>query len=371
MNNISNVKSCFGCGVCTLACGKKIIDIKLDKHGFYTPYITDPSKCTNCGLCKDVCSFCHTDIQSKEKPKISLGGWSKEESIREKCSSGGIGFEIGCNAIKKGYKVIAVRYNATEKRAEHYLAETIEELVSSIGSKYIQSYTLNGFKTINRKEKYLLIGTPCQIDSFRRYIQKFRCEDNFILIDFFCHGVPSKWIWDKYLNEIRKKLGNVNHVDWRNKQHGWHDSWNLVLKGEKGKCITSRWTRGDTFYQMFLGNQCLGKACYQHCKFKYNKSSADIRIGDMWGKTFANEEKGVTACIVYTDKGINILQDTKCNYKEYPFETVAEGQIQKKLKFPLGWSLIISLAKSTMISMNVLVFINKIIRKINIATNGK
>ena len=66
-----------------------------------------------------------------------------------------------------------MRYNTELARAEHYIATTIDELRPSIGSKYIQSYTINGFSSINRKQKYLVTGTPCQIDSFRRYIRNF------------------------------------------------------------------------------------------------------------------------------------------------------------------------------------------------------
>ncbi len=57
------------------------------------------------------------------------------------------------------------------------------------------------------------------------------------------------------------------------------------------------------FINMFLGNNCLGKACYKHCKFKYDCSSADVRIGDMWGNTYATEDKGVTACVAFTERG--------------------------------------------------------------------
>lgn len=67
--------------------------------------------------------------------------------------------------MNQGYKVCGVRYDAERNRAEHYIATTVEELIPSSGSKYIQSYTVDGFKAINRKEKYLVTGTPCQIDS--------------------------------------------------------------------------------------------------------------------------------------------------------------------------------------------------------------
>ena len=183
--NISNIHDCYGCGVCAVVCSQKIIEISLNSDGFYEPHITDVSKCTNCGLCVDVCAYSHDELSVDNKPLKSYAAWSKEPAVRRKCSSGGVGFEIGRYLINQGYKVCGVRYNVETNRAEHYIATNVEELIPSIGSKYIQSYTVNGFKAINRKEKYLVTGTPCQIDSFRRYIRKFKKEDNFRFIRHF------------------------------------------------------------------------------------------------------------------------------------------------------------------------------------------
>ena len=108
-----------------------------------------------------------------------------------------------------------------------------------MGSKYIQSYTLDGFKAVNRKDKFFVTGTPCQIDSLRRYIRKFRCEGNFVLMDFFCHGVPCAHVWNKYVRE--KELGNIEFVAWRNKLNGWHDSWAMVLEGKEAKGESVDW----------------------------------------------------------------------------------------------------------------------------------
>lgn len=193
--NISKVGSCYGCGVCTLACGKKIIKMRRDKTGFYVPYIEDASKCTDCGLCTDVCAYLHRDKAVENSPLKSFAAWSKEKAVRHICSSGGVGFEIGRSMLEKGFHILGVRYNVKKQRAEHYVATSAEDLLASMGSKYIQSYTYDAFKTLDRKRKYLITGTPCQIDSFKRYVRKFRCEDNFVLLDFFCHGVPSGLVW--------------------------------------------------------------------------------------------------------------------------------------------------------------------------------
>lgn len=232
-NNISVVHNCYGCGVCATACGRKIIEIVQNADGFYEPRITDESKCTHCGICTDVCAYLHDDLSLKEIDIHPYAAWSKDHLVRRKCSSGGAGFEIGKYLLGQGYKVCGVRYDADKNRAEHYIATNVEELIPSAGSKYIQSYTVDGFKAINRKEKYLVTGTPCQIDSFRRYIQKFRCEDNFVLLDFFCHGVPSMLVWKKYTEWAEKQVGKITYASWRNKWTGWHDSWAMGIDGER------------------------------------------------------------------------------------------------------------------------------------------
>lgn len=344
--NVSHIHDCYGCGVCSSVCAKDIIKISLNVDGFYEPCIIDQSKCTACGLCIDVCSYSHDELALKEQCKKSYAAWSNDAQVRRKCSSGGVGFEIGRTLIERGYKVCGVKYNPDTNRAEHYIAATVEELIPSIGSKYIQSYTVDGFKAINRKEKYLVTGTPCQIDSFRRYIRKFRCEDNFVLMDFFCHGVPSMLLWQKYVAWAEKQVGKLTYVSWRNKFTGWHDSWAMSIDGEKtdGKVnwhdsynllirrekssLNSRFSQGDMFYHLFLSDSCLGKACYEKCKFKYDSSSADIRIGDLWGKTYKDNEDGVSAAIAFTQKGENVLRKCNCTLIEHAFETVAEGQMK-------------------------------------------
>lgn len=233
MNNISKIHDCYGCGVCATACGRKIIEIGLNAEGFYEPHITDPNKCTNCGICTEVCAYLHEDLSLQNQEIHPYAAWSKDHLVRRKCSSGGAGFEIGKYLLGQGYKVCGVRYNADKNRAEHYIATNVEELIPSAGSKYIQSYTVDGFKAINRKEKYLVTGSPCQIDSFRRYIRKFRCEDNFVLLDFFCHGVPSMLVWKKYTEWAEKQVGKITYASWRNKWTGWHDSWAMGIDGEE------------------------------------------------------------------------------------------------------------------------------------------
>lgn len=368
--NISIIHNCYGCGVCAASCAKKIITIELNRDGFYEPRITDETQCTHCGICTDVCAFSHTDLANNDaSPVKNWAAWSNDEQVRRKCSSGGIGFEIGKQLIEQGYKAVGCRYDVNHQRAEHYIATTVEEFIASIGSKYIQSYTADAFRQIERKgQKYLVTGTPCQIDSFRRMIRKFRCEDNFILLDFFCHCVPSMHAWKAYIKMLEPKIGEVTYASWRNKfEYGWHDSWLMGVDGEKtskpidwhdsynlqirGKktFIQSRKSQGDLFYKLFLGDIALGPQCEKDCKYKYDHSSADIRIGDLWGNTYKDDQKGVSALIAFTEKGREIVEGLKdVTLIEHPFEVVAEGQMKKNAESKVTKPLVMLMLKKDM-----------------------
>ena len=349
MKNVSYVQYCYGCGVCSASCPKKIISIRLNKNGFYVPRIDKDKNCIECGVCLDVCAFQHKDLAINVKPLKCWAAWSNDERVRHKCSSGGVGFEIGKQLIEEGYKAVGCRYNVDCQRAEHYIATSVEQYVQSIGSKYIQSYTEDAFKKIDRSQKYLVTGTPCQIDSFRRMIRKFHCEENFVLMDFYCHCVPSMYAWKSYLKMLEPTIGKVIYASWRNKfEYGWHDSWLMGLDGsktaspidwhttydqlilEKNTFIKSRMSKGDLFYKLYLGDICLGPQCEKDCKYKYDHSSADIRIGDLWGNSYIREEKGVSAFVAFTDKGQIVVENLKNVYlKEHSMEVVAEGQMKK------------------------------------------
>ena len=81
------------------------------------------------------------------------------------CSSGGVGFEISKILLEQGYKICGVRYNPTLNRAEHYISVSKEELVQSAGSKYISELYCQMVFVQLIARKYLVVGTPCQIDS--------------------------------------------------------------------------------------------------------------------------------------------------------------------------------------------------------------
>lgn len=348
-NNIERFEYCYGCGVCALFCPFDIIEIVQNKNGFYQPKISSQDSCLNCGLCLSVCAFNGRKITpTNDHAIVGYSCWSKNKNHRKECSSGGVGFEIGSSLIKKGYKAISVRYNSETEIAEHYLASSIEEFKESMGSKYIPSYTSSGLSTINKEDKYFVTGTPCQIDSLRKYINKENITDNFVLMDFFCHGVPSLKLWEKYLFHLKKSRIQIKKIIWRNKQNGWHDSFKMTAYNKKDQQVfISHDKRKDLFYRFFFGHYCLGKQCYHDCKYKMTASAADIRIGDLWGKTFKNNIEGVSGVLALTEKGKQVIESTQnLEIRSLSPNIVMEGQMRKSAKKAICYPVAIRLLKS-------------------------
>lgn len=70
-------------------------------------------------------------------------------------------------------------------------------------------------------------GTPCQIRALKSYLDKN--YDNLILIDLFCHGVPSPKIWQRYLEFINPEKKCIQSVSFRDKRISWED-YSLTVK---------------------------------------------------------------------------------------------------------------------------------------------
>lgn len=392
-NNISRLNHCYGCGVCVAACPVKIIEFEANKDGFYAPIIKNQDKCINCGICLSVCAFNHFDVAQTEGDIKTYAGWSKDELVRLRCSSGGIGFELGRKFLSEGFLACGVRFNPQNNRAEHYIASTIEEFMPSVGSKYIPSFSSKAFSEIKKDKRYFITGTPCQIDSFRRYIRHKGIEQNFVLMDFFCHGVPSLLLWDKYSSEVENQIGKITFASWRNKTAGWHDSWaicadtdyesidwhdsyNLKIK-EKKHFYQSRMSKGDLFYKFFLGNYCLNKCCYKECKYKMCSSAADIRIGDLWGTKYAQDSFGTSVIVAFTRKGkslIEELSESVITLIPESISTSTEGQmaacpsmpwirkiVLKKLRSPMT---LIQIRNSTLKLYSLFIIPKRIINKV-------
>lgn len=315
-NNIydSSRQFCSGCSACYIVCPKKAIEIKLDEEGFYKAFV-DKEKCISCGMCKKVCTRFNEKIKQLptklEKGKL-YAAQSKNIEVINSCTSGGIAYEIAKYGIENGYKIAGVIYNYEKNNAITIITDNLDELEKIKGSKYIQAYTTSAFNEIineckkNEKAKYMVFGTPCQIAGLRKTINVYNIKNDILMVDLFCHGVPSYLAWNQYLEWLKekKKVDKIDKVVFRSKHIGWHDFCMEIHSNTKKyyKC-----SEGDAFYKAFFDNILLNKSCFK-CDVRMKRSYADLRLGDYWGKRYKNRQDGVSAVLSLTEKGKDIIQ---------------------------------------------------------------
>ena len=309
-NCIENNLPCSGCSVCYTICPANAIKIELSKDGFYNA-ILDKQKCIDCGKCLKVCpKFIDNPSINKFEDLPLYASWSLDSSVQQSCSSGGIAFEIAKYGLNNGYKIAGVIYDYTEQKAKTIIVANLNDLELLKGSKYLQSDCSKTFdEIIKSNDKLIVFGTPCQIAGLSLIAKQNNCRDKLILIDFFCHGVPTYLIWNKFLEYIKKekKIEKITNLNFRSKKYGWH---NFTMRVNEFFIKENK----NPFYTMFFSNLLLNDACYS-CKTKGSFEFADIRIGDFWGATFDNREDGISTLIPITNKGKGIVETLKQNNK--------------------------------------------------------
>lgn len=226
LNSIHNViksHQCLGCGLCGLFEDKCII---VEKEGMLAPSMEGDGK-----RLESICPAKGYDIKTLGQDlfgnvnyRYEVGYYrsiglvsTNDTSVLENASSGGaitqIAFFLLKNKLVDG--VITTKFVYEGKvRTQSYIATTIAELIEGQGSKYCPTDTLSVLKTIDitKKQKYALIGTPCQIAGFR-LLSKEKPEWASVIpytIANFCGGYRDYREVDFFCRDIAK-IENVTY----------------------------------------------------------------------------------------------------------------------------------------------------------------
>ncbi len=306
-------KNCSGCSACASVCPKECIKIEYNENGFLRPF-TDEKFCIHCGLCEKVCPMEHSNDVSLDD-SVLYSAWGDIED-RKKSSSGGTAAKLACYAMSRGYEVCGAALDYDTLRVNHIIVNNEEGLEALRGSKYLQSNVMDAFHDMLRalnnspEKKFFVFGTPCQIAGLRNVLEHKHLLNRVVLIDIFCHGVPTDHLWKKYKNWIVKKMklksiGDIKNITFRDKTYSWHEYYMHIVGG--GTAYVEH--RGkDPFLKLFSMGVVNQESCFT-CPFR-NKSSADIRLGDYWGNRFKDNEEGVSMVIVNSSRGQEILEAT-------------------------------------------------------------
>lgn len=254
-----------------------------------------------------------------------------DSTIRKESSSGGIFHALGLEIINKGGIVFGARFN--EKfQVIHDCAKNSVELEKFLRSKYVQSRIGETYISVKRfliDDNYVLFsGTPCQIGGLTKFLgEKLVNSPRLLLVDIVCHGVPSPWIWEKYLEKIAGDRQIVG-VNFREKTPGWK-LFSLKIDFSNASSYIEPNTK-DVYMQAFLQNLSLRPSCYA-CHFKGTQRESDITLADFWHVedvlSGVDDDLGISLILAHSDEGFNILNEMST------IKIIDEVNLEKALMF--------------------------------------
>ena len=342
MKEICSTSECTGCMACVNVCAHHAISIVQDVEGFGRPQI-DESLCVDCELCQKTCPINNHPIVNE--PKGVYSGWSSDEAVRIKSSSGGAFTEIARPILEEGGVVFGCALDEN-LQAYHTYVETIDDLADKLrGSKYVQSRIGNSYakakEFLRQGRKVLFSGTPCQVVGLKNYLRKE--YENLVTVDLICHGVPSPMLFEDYKNFMQKHENmKLTKVSFRCKKSSWI-FYNMTLTGHVEKSSAEKTYIGsyyeDPYIRGFLRDYFLRPSCHQ-CHFTSVKRCSDFTIADWWGyrkenpidKDFAL--KGVSLILVNTDKASILLHSIKMQLRPRTIDEAKKTNISLSHPFP-------------------------------------
>ena len=313
MITLANAFSCTGCKACGDACPTGAIKFAADKKGFWHPVI-DRALCVECERCEKVCIVLkanQSDLQ-KDMPSV-FSAYSREVSIREKSTSGGMFYELSSYVIHNGGVACGCRFSEDYRSAYHSFAETMEELEPMLSSKYFQSETSGIYRKIQdflqEGRRVLFCGAPCQSAALQQYLPD-SLQGGLLTVDFVCLGINSPMGYEKFIDELEERYGSkVKKVRFKDKSRGWHNLGTKIMFQNGKEYYGNRFT--DAWVNSFIGGKFMIRSSCAECQFKELPRVSDITIGDFWGGDYTADERknGISLVMLNSQKGKKVFNE--------------------------------------------------------------
>lgn len=223
-------------------------------------------------------------------------------------SSGGAFTAFSNYYLSNKGAIASAIYNYKTAETEYKLYNDYKTRDSARGSKYMQSYPKDIFKSAEAWLKtndgdLLFVGVGCQSDGFRHYIELKGLRERVTIIDIICHGSPSPIIWKEYA----KMLGDFSKLNFRDKKNGWQNPTAHVDISNQERSVQD--------YLTIFYNKCALRPCCYECPYATTERQVDLTIGDFWGIDKAlpefNKDGGVSLVLVHTTKGQKLFDEIK------------------------------------------------------------
>ncbi len=252
------------------------------------------------------------------------------DEVRENSSSGGMFCLLAKTVLEDNGIVFGAAFDKNWE-VHHTYVENLQDLPKLMQSKYVQSDMGDCYKQakefLQQGKKVLFCGTGCQIYGLLSFLKK--PYDNLLTMDFLCHGVPSRMVWRKYLEQLSKGR-KIKSINFRDKTNGWRD-FSLKVEFEDGSNYICSWHK-DPYVQGFIKNVYLRESCYE-CRFRGVDRETDITVADFWRVHNLHpdmyDDRGTSILMLHSDKSKEIFERIKgeLKFKEITNQTVIETNL--------------------------------------------
>lgn len=331
IQSVIDLNKCTGCMACAESCPAGAISYATSHDSFRYPKI-DENKCIRCGKCLQSCTGFYNENPIQNTICYAI---QANDDDRKNSSSGGFFSVISRYYLENDGVVCGAAF--INGKVKHILIDSIKKIDLLKRSKYIQSDCHECYPKIKnvlaKGKKVLFVGTPCQCSAVKRL---FPFEEQLLVIDILCMGVPSQALFDKYMAE--EFHNNIpTDINFRNKtKYGWNQ--NLVLEilfGDKRFLIDNT---QSSYYGAFLNGYSIRNSCTS-CEYAGKKRVGDITIGDFWEiesiDPHFDDHIGTSLVLINSPKGNALYKEIHSRLKKVKdFDINIAYKINPILKFP-------------------------------------
>ena len=297
MKMVCKTNKCVGCRACEELCTRNAITI--EDQVKYMNAVIDETRCIDCKICDKVCQVNHP--LEKKSQVAWFQGWSKDDEIREKSSSGGLAAEISRKVVNEGGIVCSCKFENGQFIFK--FVECVDELKDFAGSKYVKSNPTGVYKGIrkylNNGRTVLFIGLPCQCAAVKKATVQIT-KGQLYTVDLICHGTPSSKILETFMQQYGCSLKQVQSIRFRDKE-------NFFQEQNETHIVTSGTM--DCYSIAFLNGLIYTENCYE-CVYADSKRITDLTIGDSWGTELSGSERGISLILCNTERGKELVERT-------------------------------------------------------------
>ena len=346
-------EDCILCGLCTRVCDEKVGVSAINfanrgvKREVTTPYHTISDDCVGCGACAMVCPtdsskvrkttypMLEEDIREAEKQFLNgtrdefLGVYSEILAAKSPISGqdGGMATTLLLSGFEKGLFDSAIVVKRTVGyKAEAFIVESAEEILSAKGTKYsrVKMMSKIGELVEEGKSKIAFVGTPCEIRTGRKIQQQLLSKYpdlKIIIVGLFCFEA---FEYKKLKEATQQLLG----VDLDKAEETRINKGNFIVNVDG----TEFSAKVKDFHGAIQGG-CL------YCN-DFTGRIADVSVGSVGSR------EGYSTVIVRSDVGKNLFLNVDCTTEGVNIEDVVKLAKLKKKRANEKFSPIIEGAKN-------------------------